>query len=329
VRQNRAMRSYGCGRPRRGASNSSTFSYSCVYGVRWPGAARRRILGAVADDRPSVFDYLDHRAFLRDHYLLLKRRGRGFSYRAFSRRAGLSSPNYLKLVIDGDRNLSAPMAARFAAACGLAGEAATYFVDLVAFNQAASASERSAAYAKLTSFKRYRLAHRLEVAQAAYHSTWYLPAIRELAARHDFEAEPAWVAARLRPAITAAEARRALEVLFELGLLVDDGCGGVKQGEPLVTTGPQTQGVHITSYHRMMLARASASIDEVPAEHRDVSSLTLCMGRDGVRRLKERIRRFRRELLELSALESDPREVVQVNFQLFPLTDCASAEGDE
>ena len=29
---------------------------------------------------------------------------------------------------------------------------------------------------------------------------------------------------------------------------------------------------------------------------------------------------FRRELLELSALEEDPREVVQLNFQLFPLS---------
>jgi len=284
----------------------------------------------VAGERPNVFDYLDYRAFLRDHYLFQKARGRGFSYRAFSRRAGLRSPNYLKLVIDGDRNLSgAEMAMRFATACGLEGEAAGYFVDLVAFNQAAGASERNAAYARLTTFKRYRKAHRLELAQAAYHSTWYLPAIRELAAREDFEADPAWVAVRLRPAISVAEARRALDALFELGLLVKDASGRVQQGEPLVTTGPQTTSLHIGNYHRAMMERAAASIDEVPASRRDISSLTLCMSPEGARRLKERIARFRRELLELSALETDPREVVQVNFQLFPLTDCARVEEEE
>jgi hypothetical protein len=36
--------------------------------------------------------------------------------------------------------------------------------------------------------------------------------------------------------------------------------------------------------------------------------------------LKERVQRFRRELLDLSALEEDPAQVVQMNFQLFPLS---------
>lgn len=295
----------------------------------WCRARRGRTLQERVAGAPNVFDYLDFRAFLRDHYLFQKGRGRGFSYRAFSRRAGLRSPNYLKLVIDGERNLSGEMAGRFARACGLEGEAATYFVDLVAFNQATTAADRNAAYERLTTFKRYRQAHRLEMAHAAYHSTWYLPAIRELAARRDFEADPAWVAARLRPSIAVAEARRALDALFELGLLVRDARGHVKQGEALLTTGPQTTSLHIGNYHRTMMERAAASIDEVPAARRDISSLTLCMGEDGLRRLKERIARFRRELLELSELEPDPREVVQVNFQLFPLTDCAALEEEE
>ena len=56
------------------------------------------------------------------------------------------------------------------------------------------------------------------------------------------------------------------------------------------------------------------------AEDRDISSLTLCVGDDGLRRIKERVQRFRRELLELSVLETAPRQVIQVNFQLFPVS---------
>lgn len=274
----------------------------------------------VAPSGPDVFQYLDYRAFLRDYYVDRKTHGRGFSFRAFSRRAGLRSPNYLKLVMDGARNLTPEMAARFAQACGLKGEAASYFLDLVAFNQAQGATERNAAYARLTGFRRYRSAHRLELAHAAYHSTWYVPAIRELAARSGFRDDPEWIARVLRPSITRQEAARALEILLELGLLVRAEDGSVKQGEPLVSTGPQTAGMHITNYHRTMLERASAAIELVPAPERDISSLTLCLGDDGLRRMKERIQRFRRELLELSALEDDPRDVVQVNIQLFPLT---------
>ena len=54
----------------------------------------------------DVFDYLNYRAFLRDYYVERKRKGK-VSFRSFSQRAGLKSPNYLKLVMDGERNLGA------------------------------------------------------------------------------------------------------------------------------------------------------------------------------------------------------------------------------
>ncbi len=273
----------------------------------------------------DVFDYLDYRAFLRDYYLDRKDR-RGLSYRGFSRRAGLRSPNYLKLVIDGARNLTSEMAGRFAAAAGLKDDAADYFVELVRFNQARSTTERNASYARLTGFRGYRKARPLELQHAAYHSTWYLPAIRELAARRDFIEDPAWVARMLRPPISKGEAARGLTVLFELGLLVRGEDGAVTQGEPLLSTGRETRGLHIANYHRMMMEHAARSIDDVAVTERDISSLTLCLGPDGLALLKERIQRFRRELLEISTLEDDPRQVVQVNFQLFPLSRADSEE---
>lgn len=268
----------------------------------------------------DVFAYLDYRAYLRDYYNARKAAGRGFSYRSFSRRAGLKSPNYLKLVVDAERNLSADMAERFAAACGLKGDEQRYFVDLVAFCQAATLSERDQHYARLTGFKRYRNAHKLDVAHAAYYSAWYMPAIRELAARPDFREDAAWIAQQLWPAITPQEAQHALDTLFELGLLVRDEGGKVRQTDALLSTGPETRGLHIVAYHRAMVQRAMAAIELVPAAERDISSLTLCLGEAGLRAFKERVQRFRRELLELSALEPNPEQVVQINFQLFPLS---------
>jgi len=246
------------------------------------------------------------------------------SYRAFSRRAGLRSPNYLKLVIDGQRNLTPEMAERFAEACSLENEASTYFCDLVAFNQARTASARNAAYARLTGSRHYKKTHRLDLKHAAYFSTWYLPAIRELAARPDFREDDEWIAHQLVPPITRAEVRRAIDVLLDLSLLVREDDGNLKQGDALLSTGPETRGMHIANYHRTMMSRAAESIDLVPAPERDISSLTLCLGEGGIREMKERLKRFRRELLELSELEDEPRQVVQINFQLFPLS-----RGDE
>lgn len=276
----------------------------------------------------DVFAYLDYRAFLRAYYDEAKARS-SFSYRAFARRAKLSSPNYLKLVIDGERNLSAAMAERFAEACGLSEEGAEYFRELVAFAHARTSREQNERYAKLRSHRRYRSAHRLELAQDAYHSRWYLPAIRELVLHAKFREDPAWIAAQLTPAIKPAEAELALATLLDLGMLVRDERGRLRQGTKLVSTGAEVRSLHLANFHRSMMTHAADSLDTVPAEERDISSLTLCMSRAGLATLKLRIQRFRAELLALSDLEEQPEQVVQVNFQLFPLSRVEGRTGDE
>jgi uncharacterized protein (TIGR02147 family) len=227
----------------------------------------------------------------------------------------------LKLVIAGTRNLTPTMAERFAVSCGLAGEPAAYFHQLVEFNQAKTATERNRSYERLASFRRYRQVQKLELAHAAYHSTWYLPAIRELCASPAFREDPEWLAGVLRPAITPNEAKHALELLLELGLLERAENGRLRQSSPVVSTGAQTRHMNIRNYHVEMLRRATAAIEGVPASERDISSLTLCLGPDGLERFKQRIAEFQRELIELAERETDRSQAVQVNFQLFPLSE--------
>jgi len=266
----------------------------------------------------DVFRYLDYRVFLADFYRAKKRRG--FSYRAFSRSAKLGAPNYLKLVIDGERNLTKAMAVRFAQACGLQGDAADYFTRLVEFNQAPNADARNASYERLADFGRYRQAQKLELAQSAYHAKWYLPAIRELCASPHFREDPEWLASVLRPAIKPKEAKQAVELLLELGLLKRDPAGRLQQTSAVVSTGPQTHSMNIRNYHAEMMRLATQAIELVPAAERDITSLTLCLSQDGFTRLKQRIQAFRRELIEFADRETERGQALQLNFQLFPLS---------
>jgi uncharacterized protein (TIGR02147 family) len=267
----------------------------------------------------DVFRYHDYRAFLAAYYEAKK--PHGFSYRSFARAARLGAPNYLQLVIQGRRNLTPEMAERFARTCGLGDDGVQYFKALVAFNQADSREEQREHYEKLGAFRRYRRAQKIEVAHAAYHSTWYLPAIRELVLSSGFVEDPEWIGAQLRPRVKPADVRQALDTLLELGLLERATDGRLRQKARVVSTGAETTGMHITNYHAEMMQRATAAMTEIPARERDVSSLTLCLGASGLAALKERIQAFRRELLELCESERQPSQVVQVNFQLFPLSE--------
>jgi uncharacterized protein (TIGR02147 family) len=269
---------------------------------------------------PDVFAHDDFRTFLRAYYAHKKAQGRGFSLRVFSRTAGLTSSNYLKLVMDGDRNLSPEMAERFAVACGLTGPAAEYFVALVALGQAKGHAERERAYKQLKAFRRFRQVHPLDSVYEAYHAHWFIPAIRELAARRDFRADPKWIASTLMPAISARQATQALNVLRKLGLLVEDESGTLRQAHALVETPDRPLGHHVVRFHRAMMERAAEAIDLVPREQREIASLTLCLSDRRMDELKAQLARLRDELLHEYTADADARRVVQVNFQMFPLS---------
>ncbi len=270
---------------------------------------------------PNVFDYLDYRAYLRSFYEARKQTRAGFSFRTFSKRAGLKSPNFFKLVMDGDRNLGADTVPKFADALGLTGAEREFFRDLVAFDQGSDSIEKNRAFERIAASRRFRTARRIDGLLLTYLSHWYHPAIRELAARKDFSADPKWIAKRLRPAISPRQAAESVELLLSLGLLVKDPVSGrLSQGEPTLTTEHEVSALGAVNFHRQMLQRASESIDEIPAELRDLAALTVCVSAPTAARVKERIHQFREALTELCDAEPAGTTVYQLNIQWFPLS---------
>lgn len=272
------------------------------------------------DWKPDIFEFLDYREYLRSYYEAAKAALPAFSYRYFSRRAGFSSPNYLKLVMDGERSLTDESTKKMVKGLGLTGEEARFFSDLVDFDQATDAEKKNEAYSRVAASQQFRKARRIDHSMFEYLSRWYLPAIREMAGREDFRDEPKWVAAQVFPPITEAQARDALELLFDMGLLVRGEDGAIHRGEPTWTTGHEVKSLAIGNYHRQMLERAADSIEAVPRELRDLSALTVVVDDDTVSELKERIHAFRESLIERCERDERRKQVYQIGIQLFPLT---------
>jgi uncharacterized protein (TIGR02147 family) len=272
----------------------------------------------------NLFDFLSYRAFLRAYYERAKERPAGFSFRAFSKQAGLSSPNFFKLVIDGERNLGHETVHKLAEALGFDGEERAFFADLVAFEQAADSTEKNRAFERLAASRRFKVARRIDGLVHEYLSSWIHPAIRELVARPDFHEDASWVAGMLRPSITPRQAQQSLSLLLNLGLLVrDTETNKLALGEPTLTTEHEVQALGAANFHRQMLARASDSIDTVPSALRDLAALTVCVSPSTAAEVKRRIHQFRESLTELCDSEPAPQTVYQLNIQWFPLTQTA------
>jgi uncharacterized protein (TIGR02147 family) len=144
--------------------------------------------------------------------------------------------------------------------------------------------------------------------------------VRELAGRADFVDDPRWIAKQLMPPITVRQARAALKTLLDLGLLVEDAAGRLVRGETSLTTGHEVRSIVIPAYHRQMIERAADSLEHVNPDERDVSALTVCIKGSSLADLKQRIRRFREEMLERCDSEEAPEQVYQLCIQLFPLS---------
>jgi len=281
---------------------------------------------SASSESVDVFSFLDSRHYLRAYYEAEKARRSSFSYRYLSMKAGFRSPNFFKLVIDGQRNLGAEAVPKVSTALGHNEAEAEFFADLVSFTQARSVAEKNRAFERISASRRFRSARRLEGELFNHFSHWYSPAIRELTARADFREDPKWIANTLRPKISVREAKESLALLLSLGLVVrDEKTGKVAQGDPTLTTEHEVTSLAVKNFHRQMLERASESIDTVKASRRDLAALTACVSEKTAAVIKDRIHRFREEIAELCDQDEEPSLIYQINLQLFPL----SADPDE
>lgn len=277
--------------------------------------------------RPNIFEYGDYRKFLEDSYHYLKANHRQFSFRYFSKRAGFSSPNFLKLVIEGKRNLSDDSIPGFAQALKLAKSESEFFTHLVHFSQAKTPSARAESAQAMMRSKTYLKIHPLQQAEYAYYACWYYIPVRELVNTLEFEESAEWVSQRLRPRITNEEASKALRDLEALRLIVRGEDGRLRQAQRTVTTANEVSSTAIVRYHKDMLGLAADSIDNVPRDKREISAACVPVSKATAAKLKTMIQDFRQQLLAIAEEDQAPADTVyQINLQLFPLS---SWEGED
>jgi uncharacterized protein (TIGR02147 family) len=275
------------------------------------------------DERPVITRFTDYRAYLRAMIAWLKVHRRGFSYRSFAMKAGFSSPSFLKLVADGQRNLSPDSIERVATGLGLDRREGEAFEALVELGQAESDARRNRAYTKIAKLAQRDPVKRLEADQFEAYSTWHTFVLRELAALPDFREDPDWLAQRLRFKVKPDEVRRALDNLERLGLLVRDEEGRLRPAERNLSSGPEVRTLAVRNFHRQMLEKASTSLDTVPMSERNITGVTVALSRRQYGRVIELIQQLRREVLAVGEDVDDSDEAPQIHqltFALVPLT---------
>ena len=226
---------------------------------------------------PNIHQYLDYRSFLKEWFDAKKAENPNYSHRLFARKAGLKSPALLSNVVSGRRNLTAPSADAFCQAMGLGKVERRFFHWLVQLDQANTDEEKQDAWENIRASQRFRAARKIDSDSVDYLSHWYFPAIRELATCDQFQSDPAWIAQNLRPKLTESQAKKALDLLMSLGLLVSNPDGTLTVSEASIATPMEVGGLAVHNYHRGMLERASESMTQFGPEERYLGGVTVAI----------------------------------------------------
>lgn len=266
----------------------------------------------------TIVDYLDYREFLKDHYTANKERHSFFSFRYISAKTGLDSSFYVK-VLQKQIHLSLKSLPRLIDFLGLNKKESDYFTLLVRFNRAHTRDEMKLYFERIIEFRDVRK-QTLDAAKYRYFSNWYHVAIRELLNIRPFDGNFKSLAAKLLPPISEARARKAVGLLVRLGLVRKTAEGSYELTDRFVSTGETWHSIAIENFQREMLKLAGESLATLPKEERETSTVTVSVSRECFAAMKDRLREFRKELLEMARIERNPEGVFQINFQIFPLT---------
>jgi uncharacterized protein (TIGR02147 family) len=266
----------------------------------------------------SVCDYLDYRDFLKDHYNFFKASQRFFSFRYIALKTGLDPSFYVK-VINKQKHIADSAVPALAAFCKLNKKETDYFKTLVCFNKEKRSEQSRIYFEKLISL-RNPLTKILDKEKYDYFSSWYNVAVCEELKVIAFKGDFADLAARITPSITAAQAKRSVQLLEKLAIVNkrDDGIYHVT--DRFVSTDGITRAMAIRNFQKETTGLAVSALERIPKEDRDISSLTVSTSRACLEAIRERIAEVRREIMEMVNNEPCAEEVYQLNFQVFPLT---------
>ncbi|MEM7646712.1 MAG: TIGR02147 family protein, partial [Pseudomonadota bacterium] len=254
-------------------------------------------------------------------YEFLKKTTEYFSFRYFSKKAGFKSPNYLKLVIEGQRNISDESIDRFCQALKLNKQESDFFARLVQFNQAPTTQERAECALRIVESRIYQKLNPLSKEQMHYYQRWYQIGIREMALCQPLKPDAHWIAQKFRPQLKVNEAQKAMDSLVALKMLVMDEDGLLHPSTQNIWSSNEVISSFVVDYHKEMMNRAKDSIDLAKSHEREISSICVPVSEETFLQMKQKIQDFKKELMALASQDSGPDQVYQLNFQLFPLTE--------
>lgn len=279
-------------------------------------------------ERPVLSIYTDYRAFLNDYFEFRRHETRHqlrpFSYSDFSAAADIRSPNYLKLIISGDRNLSPDMCKKFGRALRLEKADQEEFEILVAYNQAVDPLERNNSLKTLSEMRSQKSLDAGDIDQTTWEKVpgWLSWVIYALIDQANIEFSIEHLKKVLRHKASEKSIQEAIDKLVAAGDVRIENNIPYKNNK-VISNSDKIPAALVRKLQAELVYLGLESLYRDPPQEREISGFTIAMTEEEFSWVRHEMRKIRKELQTklMMAREKTPgKKVYQVNIQLFPLT---------
>lgn len=262
-------------------------------------------------------DISDYRDFLKDFYDRRKSEMPFYSYRMMGDKLGLDS-SYLYRVLQKKQHLPAHALPAAKEILNLSGREAEYFDLLFSAAVTKDKSKREELIAKALSLRDVDL-HSLQAAELKLLENWWIPAVRAYLEINGGVINTKQIANDICPPITEAQAKEAIDTLLEVGLVKKMASGRLALTEAHLTVGGPEKKLAVRKFQKEVLNLASNSLDNVPVNERNISTLTLSVDKDCFDDLGDMLKEFRRLVQKRVDSAKNSDRVMQLSMAFYPV----------
>ncbi|MFN7727661.1 MAG: TIGR02147 family protein [Bdellovibrio sp.] len=283
--------------------------------------------------QPLSVDYMDYRKLLEDFYNykreLTKKDLRPYSYAMFSAAANIKSPNYLRMIIEGKRNLSPDMIAKFGKAMSMAKDEAQDFRMLVLYNQSSDPAQRNMLLKDLSDHRVNLKIKSGEIDRKTWEKipSWITWILYSMIDQEGVSFSIDSLRDLLRKKASTDEIQAALRSLIETGEVEQNETTGMLQKTRSLIDSPEEIPVALVRklQSQLMYLGMESLFQDSPTE-REFGTATLSLTAGEFEELRFKLRQMRKATQKENSVKrmtSKGERVYQLNLQLFPVTNRA------
>lgn len=283
--------------------------------------------------QPVVSEYMDYRKLLEDFYNfkreMTKKDLRPYSYAMFSAAANIKSPNYLRMIIEGKRNLSPDMMGKFAKAMGMSKDETTDFKMLVLYNQSSDPAERNMLLKDLADHRVNMKLKSGEIDRKTWEKipSWITWILYSMIDQEGVKFNMDNLRDLLRKKASTEEIQQALRSLIDTKEVeLNETTGALHKTRSLIDSPEEIPVALVRKLQSQLMYLGMESLFQDSPTEREFGTATLTLTQGEFEELRFKLRQMRKAVQKENSVKrmtSKGERVYQLNLQLFPVTNRA------